>query len=153
MSLLWLVFILSSSVQAAEPSDTPVVETSSFIQNYDAIRVALVKDQLDQAKTAAQALLALSTGNEAIHSAASAVAASPDLTSCRKAFSDLSRVLILALSSSSPKIVVYHCPMYQGFGWWIQQTSGVANPYMGTMMPECGEEVSLKAAARAAALP
>ncbi len=123
------------------------------LAHYDAVRVALVADNLVAAEAAARELA--TGGDAALATAAQGVGSAPDLASARAAFSALSRAYISELASqpSPPKVSVYHCPMYQGFAWWVQPKAGIANPYLGQQMPGCGEEMSLKAAAKAASTP
>lgn len=129
---------------------TPVPE--DFLTRYDTIRVALVADKLDDAEVAARGLATATAADPTLADPATRLGAAPDAKTARIAFGDLSRALVLELASGGPKVWVYHCPMWSsGFAWWVQPKAGIANPYMGTSMPECGEEMSLKAAAKAAA--
>ncbi len=146
-----------SPAQAAEPvgASVSVAVAPDLLTRYDAIRVALVNDKLDGVTSGARELAAASPGDPSLAAAASALAAAPDLATARVTFGEISRLLVLRFSATTPtpKGVVYFCPMFQGYAWWIQPKSGIANPYMGQSMPECGEEKSLKAAAKAAATP
>lgn len=156
MTLLLLALYRFTPAQAAEPvgAAVSVAVAPDRLGQYDAIRLALVSDQLDATKAAATTLAAASTADPEVAAAASAVAAAPDLAGARAAFGELSRLLLsrLGAQGGGPKVIVYHCPMFAGFAWWVQPKSGIANPYMGQAMPGCGEETSLKAAVKAAAV-
>jgi hypothetical protein len=154
--LLACVLALASPALAADvPPGTPTVAVaaaSTWLPGYDAIRVALVADDGPAATTAARSLASTVAGDPPLAEAADAVATSVDATARRAAFAQLSKLVVLRLSApGSPKVLVYHCPMFTGFAYWIQPRAGIANPYMGSAMPECGEEVSMKVAAKAAA--
>lgn len=153
MLLLLLSIVSPSPVLAGEPTVNvagPAVSAET-VTRYDAVRTALLADQPSTVVTAATALAAGSSADPALAAAATAVARASDLTAARAAFAELSRGLLQRLAvPGAPKVVAYHCPMYGGFGYWIQPKSGIGNPYMGQVMPQCGEEVSLKSAIKAA---
>ena len=137
---------------AAELDPSSVAVSPDLVARYEVVRLALVQDKLDESHTAARELAAANAADQPVVTAANAVAASPDLTAARVAFGELSRVLIprVASTSPAPKVLVYHCPMFQGYAWWFQSKAGIANPYMGIAMPACGSETSVKAAVKAA---
>lgn len=156
--MILLLFALAQPMPAAaEPVGAAASSAVApdLVAPYDAIRLALVNDKLDVVQSAAREFGSAAAGDAALAAAASAVAASPDLLSARTGFGELSRLLVIRLAATKPtaKVLVYHCPMFAGFPWWIQSKSGIANPYMGQAMPECGEEISLKAAVKAATVP
>ena len=150
--------MLALALQAygAAPEQVPASSAAAMpaadaLARYDAIRLALCDDRLDLAKVAAGAL----ASDAGLAGPAVALGAAADVAAARVAFGELSRALVLRLAStaSAPRVAVYHCPMWKGYAWWIQPKAGISNPYMGHAMPECGEEMSLKAAAKAAAVP
>lgn len=155
MFLVLLALVAAPPGWAGEPvSVEPVVSLApDALTRYDAVRTALVDDKLDAVLTAARELATSAAGDTALAESATAVATAQDLGSARIAFGGLSRLLIARVASTSPvpKVVVYHCSMFEHFAWWIQLKTGIANPYMGQAMPECGEEKSLKSAVKAAA--
>lgn len=157
MYVLLLAWSLSGPAVAAEPAaaQTMVVVSSDTLTRYDALRAALVEDKYDVVASLAADFTAASIADPALAAAAGAVATAADAAHQRTAFGELSKLLLLRLaaSSSPPKVWAYFCPMWSGFGWWIQTQPGISNPYMGTSMPRCGSEVSWRAAARAAAAP
>jgi hypothetical protein len=131
-------------VPASAAANLPVAEA---LARYDAIRLALCEDRLEEARSAAGGL----SSDGGLAAPAAALVAAADMNAARAAFAELSRALVLRLASGpAPKVSVYHCPMWEGYAWWVQRKAGIANPYMGHAMPECGEELSLKAAVKAA---
>ncbi len=123
------------------------------LTGYDQLRAALVADDDAGSAAAATALAGTAGVDKAIADAGAAVAAAQGISARRLAFGELSKVVIVQLStqSSPPKSFAYHCPMATGFQYWVQASMGISNPYMGQSMPACGSEVSLKKAAKAAA--
>lgn len=156
--LLILLCLATAPVQAASPAPAPAsasaspAVTSALLAQYDVLRLALLADKLDASVAAAREIVSASAGDSALLTAATAVSAASDLATARTAFGELSRLLIQRLSSTSPapKALVYYCPMFAGFPYWLQPKAGLANPYMGQSMPACGEETSLKVALKAA---
>ena len=139
----------------AAPAPPSAVVSQDTLTQYDAIRAALATDKLDNAASLAATLAAASTADPTLAAAATAIAQAPDATGRRNAFGELSRLLLnrIGAESAPPKVLVYFCPMWSGFAWWIQLKSGISNPYMGTSMPTCGSEMSMRAAVKAAAAP
>lgn len=158
---LGAAWVMLAAVLAFAPpavgADTPPLSTvapAQWLPGYDAVRLALVADDEAAAIASAQALATSAGGDTEIAAAAGKVATATDTAARRAAFADLSRVVLLRLSNpGSPRVLAYHCPMYAGFAYWVQPKAGIANPYMGRAMPECGEEVSLRAAVKAAEAP
>lgn len=153
--LLVCFLVIATPAHAAEPASPPsaavVPAPSQWLSDYDGIRLALVADDASAATTAARSLASSAGGDPDLAAAAVRVASATDTTAQRSAFSELSRLVVLRASApGASRVLVYHCPMFAGFAYWIQPKAGIANPYMGAAMPECGEEVSMKAAARAA---
>jgi len=69
---------------------------------------------------------------------------SSDLPAVRRAFGGLSQPLV-ALLGDDPSLAngrhVFECPMAEGYGRWVQPSAELSNPYMGSAMPTCGQEV------------
>lgn len=144
MPLLFALFSLALAADAAL--------SAALVAEVVAVGAPLVADELAPAQAAAAALAADPAAPAALAADAAAIKAAPDLATARKGYEALSRHALQALGDGSPKVWVYHCSMYPGaFAYWIQAAPGVHNPYMGTSMPTCGEEVTLKAAVKAAA--
>ncbi len=111
-------------LRAAELSEAD----SKFMVIYEQLLKALVNENLNAAKDAAHAL-----PNEA----GADVLKSSDLKGAREAF--------VALSDQAEKIVagnpayhVFYCPMVKHD--WVEQSTTIANPYMGRDMLTCGVE-------------
>jgi Cu(I)/Ag(I) efflux system membrane fusion protein len=152
-SLLSLLFLSAPAVAGdVSAQEAPVLDAVALLGAYDAIRVALVADSAGDASAAARSLA--ERAPEGAATGALAVADAPDLAAMRLAFGDLSRAVVLSFADAPPDgLHVYRCPMVSTYAYWLQADAGLQNPYMGTAMPECGEGTSLKAAAKAAALP
>lgn len=138
-----LTLLLATLAHAAD------LASADAVARYETIRVALLEDRIDDARAAAQGLAAADAG---LATQAAAVGGAADDAAARSAFGELSRALVTRISAdaAAPKVLAYHCPMASGYAWWIQSKAGIGNPYMGTSMPACGEEKSLKAAVKAA---
>lgn len=85
----------------------------------------------------------------ALRDIAERMAGATEIASARAAFEPLSLWVIWLVRSfgiaSTEPILRYHCPM--AFDWrgadWLQTTSGTENPYFGTAMFTCGDEVEV----------
>lgn len=154
--LLACLLALSAPALPADPAPEVAgaaapIAPAAWLAGYDALRAALVADDVAASASAARALAPLVAGDGELAAAAERVAAGADVAAQRLAFADLSRLAVLRISAAgAPKVIPYHCPMVSGYGYWVQAKSGIANPYMGQSMPHCGSEVSLKAAVKAA---
>ena len=75
-----------------------------------------------------------------------------DLEELRKLFGSLSREVVAYLRDCAPtrvaggELFVFRCPMADPYGFelWVQDEDGLANPYMGQSMPECGMAAELR---------
>lgn len=140
-----LALVTLASALAAEPAPPELVA-------YDHVRIALTNDDLAGAKAALPELMPTLAANPAATTAAGAFGGAADLHTARVAFGELSKALITTYAANGvPEAVhVYFCPMTDTFAYWLQPTTGLKNPYMGPKMPDCGEGVGFKAAAKAA---
>ena len=145
--LLGSLFASASASDAAAPADD-----ESLLAAYEAVRVPLVEDRLDGAQAAARQLADGPGVPAEVAGAASAVTVATDADAARRAFGELSRALVIRFQATAVPdgMRIYRCPMAAGFQYWLQADAGIANPYMGTSMPTCGEGTSFKAAVRAA---
>lgn len=153
MHLLLALLILASQAHEPPPSRPQAelaVSAAALLPAYEALRVALATDREAEAVVAAQQLA--DVADPALRPVVEALIAAPDLAGRRAAFGELSRQLVLRVNAdpASPKLKVYLCTMAPGYGYWLQTRPGIANPYMGTAMPACGEEVSMRRALTAA---
>jgi hypothetical protein len=63
-----------------------------------------------------------------------------DIGAIREAFKELSKPVSMWVTMAEPKdMSAMYCPMEKA--GWVQQGSKVANPYLGSKMPSCGEKV------------
>lgn len=144
--MLTLVTLLATAAFAGDPAPPELVA-------YDHVRIALTNDDLAGAKAALSGLIPTVTTNPAALGAAGALSTSVDLKTARVAFGELSKALIATYAATGvpDSVHVYYCPMTDKdtFAYWLQPTTGLKNPYMGPAMPDCGEGVGFKAAAKA----
>ncbi|MEI8340112.1 MAG: DUF3347 domain-containing protein [Verrucomicrobiota bacterium] len=112
---------------------------SKTLQQYDAVRTALVADNLAAAKKAGTALAAAAKEESVsdIQDASQKLADSSSLKDARAAFLIISLV-IEKMVKGQPGYFVVTCPMIKG-SVWVQTTDKIGNPYAGREMPECGE--------------
>jgi membrane fusion protein, copper/silver efflux system len=79
---------------------------------------------------------------------AESIAETSDLTMARELFEPVSKSMMLIVegfgSTTEKPIIKFHCPM--AFDWrgadWLQDHSGVENPYFGSQMYKCGSELN-----------
>jgi len=151
----------------AEPTGAPPAMAQApqpvrtAFAKYEALRAALARDAVGEARPGAEALgaaarSAATAGKpeqkaqwEALAAAADAMRALPptDNDGVRKGFGEVSRALVAVLAadpSLAEGLHVFKCPMAQGYQKWVQSDSKLANPYMGTQMLTCGSETDLK---------
>ena len=68
-----------------------------------------------------------------------------DLIGARAAYQELSRSVV-ALMTLYPNLQVgkhiFSCPMVEGYTKWVQEEETMSNPYMGTVMLQCGTRAS-----------
>jgi Cu(I)/Ag(I) efflux system membrane fusion protein len=89
---------------------------------------------------------------EAGRAVAAAAREEPDWDVLRTEFGTISREVVHYLRDYAParisegELFLFRCPMADGFGYelWVQDESGIANPYMGQWMPECGAPAELE---------
>lgn len=136
-------------------------EDSSFaagmMNAYETCRSLLASDKSELADCAAGIVTASKSAHkdapEAAHehiskmvSAAEAMAeiASDDIEAVRLGFGDVSEATVAMLTAAPEAAKSYHlfeCTMAKGYQKWAQPGKKLENPYMGTKMLSCGEEV------------
>lgn len=150
------------------PAET---ELERAMQAYESIRSQLAADTTDGVANSAHILAAsLRAASEADPTApdqarddlsggakvADELAAAGDLAGARVQFGQLSDHM-LALTILDPRLGdglrVYECPMTKGPNKWLQPGDDMANPFKGTAMLTCGNEVDTAALAAAEAKP
>jgi hypothetical protein len=122
------------------------------LEQYFKIHGSLAGDKLDGVKASAE-LLAKSTDKGTVK-AAEALGKAKEIAEARKAFGDLSKVLIERVEAAAKAgeklapVFVFECPMAKPYGKWMQSTKEIANPYYGSEMPNCGKLVATKGEAK-----
>ena len=127
-SLLCGVLALAAVPAAVHAADPPNADAEKFLVPYEQVLKALVEDNLNAAKDAAHALP--NGEGDKLQNA-------KDLKEARNAFGDLS-ITAEKLAGGQPGYHTFYCPMVKKD--WVQQTTTVANPYMGKDMLTCGVE-------------
>ena len=132
-SLIVLAFSLSILKLSAADSAHP-----KTLEQYEAIRTALVADNLGATKKAATALVTAVKEESAteLQDASVQLANSTSLKEARAAFQKLSITLEKWVKGKKGYFIAT-CPMIEG-SVWIQTTEKIGNPYAGKEMPECG---------------
>lgn len=126
----------------AEVASSAHADDASFRERYEAVRVALARDDDDAAGRAARAMVSETSG--ALRGATERLASARDLDARRAAFAQLTERAIEAGLARGR--VVWRCPMAPGRPRWIQARGERAdNPYLGRAMSTCGEIVSTNA--------
>lgn len=96
------------------------------------------------ARTAADHAVASKPHFVSIAAAADKIAATKDMKEARAAFGDVSKSVIQLLVDD-PELrtgrFLFLCPMAKGYQKWVQTTGKLNNPYFGSEMLECGEEL------------
>lgn len=130
----------------------PVGDT---LDAYENARAKLAQDNLAGAQPFATALAAAARTAadhavvakphfQSIAAAADKIAATKDIKEARAAFGDASKSVIQLLVDD-PELrtgrFLFMCPMAKGYQKWVQTTGKLNNPYFGSEMLECGEEL------------
>ena len=115
----------ASNLRAAEP---PNPDAEKFLVPYEQVLKALVEENLASARQAAHTLP---------NGAGADLENAKDLKAAREAFAKLSQTAE-KMVAGQPGYHVFNCPMVNKD--WVQQTTAIANPYMGKEMLTCGVE-------------
>ena len=120
-----LALAVPTVIYAADPPDA---DAEKFLVPYEQVLKALVEENLNAAKDAAHALP---------NGAGDTIQHAKDLKQARNAFGELS-VTAEKMVAGQPGYHVFYCPMVKKD--WVQQSTEVANPYLGKDMLTCGVE-------------
>ncbi len=134
------------AASAAAKATAQAPAATSLETSYEALRLALVADDLDATKRAASDLAKFAGADEIIAKAAHDMGTAADIEVARLAFGDASRAYITLLSKDAELAKGKHafrCPMAKGYKKWVQLTPELENPYMGQRMLECGGPVEM----------
>ena len=127
----------------------------TILAEYELLRSALAKDSLNGLEDACDRIISAANVAERfapdqikpkytqLSSKAAQLrqATTADMEGARQMFGDLSKPLIEILKSDkmlSKDLYIFECPMAQDYSFWVQQTNGIENPYMGSKMLSCG---------------
>jgi len=112
-------------------------EAQPLYPKYEAVRQALLRDDVASTKARAKELASVTEGS--IATTATKVANAGDLDAARRAFADLSDAMIAYRNEADeePKPVVAYCSMAKHS--WLQPKGAVTNPYYDALMRGCGE--------------
>lgn len=160
LPLMLCALLMIPGVVRSKEATSPYIE---MVANYEAIRLILLADSVDDLSGHAAAIEDLASGLledlgaassslsdediatlervlEEIQSAAADLSAGDNLDSAREHFFALTRPMARyrKLNGDQTTIVAY-CAMAQKA--WIQPEGEMGNPYMGKRMPKCGEVV------------
>ena len=133
--------VVGGVVAPERMAPAPVADATQpdWMGDYLQVATALSVDDLASARTHAKSLSRPESGvGEPAATRALALAGAGDLEAARKAFQDLSRAAIRR-NGVAGGVHLFHCPMVAGYGYWLQKSDKVSNPYLGTAMPTCGK--------------
>lgn len=153
--LLATIALVLASACSPAPRDPAPAEIA--LGHYEQIRAALAKDDASPlpetarslARTASEAAANAPTATQPrfqeLSTAAQELSAVPnsDMSALRLAFGEVSRAvvsLIVADETLASGRYIFRCPMAQGYKKWVQTSSELENPYMGSRMLHCGSE-------------
>jgi hypothetical protein len=138
---LFAIMLVTAATLAAQSN--PQVVTA--FEHYEAVRVALSADKLEEVAAPAKQLAAMVepiAGAEAQKSA-SALAAAKTIDDARQHFGELSTGLVPVFQAEKiPGTFAYMCAMKQKS--WVQRGDKVENPYYGKSMLTCGTPLPAK---------
>ncbi|TNF37440.1 MAG: DUF3347 domain-containing protein [Deltaproteobacteria bacterium] len=145
-----LLFILPACGKSEAPPEAPSTvaapAATTLASAYEAVRLALVHDDLGATQRAAGILAKHVGADEALATATRELGIAQDLEAARLAFGEASRAYITRLSKD-PALAkgkhAFRCPMAKGYKKWVQLTPELENPYMGQRMLDCGGPVEM----------
>ncbi|MGM0634624.1 MAG: efflux RND transporter periplasmic adaptor subunit [Bacteroidota bacterium] len=126
-------------------------EHTQLLTNYLAVKNALVQDDLDSTKLAAEKLTASikqisinkSEHQEALLSWSESISTAKDIELARERFQFLSDAIIGITKNNNPTeeiLYLQFCPMADdnNGAFWLSKEKEIRNPYFGSMMLKCG---------------
>jgi hypothetical protein len=138
--------------------ETGLPTVDAVMPHYEECRVALAADKTEIGSCARSLAAAARTARETapagldphlaqLADAATRLAAASggDPAALRTAYSEVSKPIVALIEAVPEAVAKYHvfeCPMADGYNRWAQIQHAMANPYMGTRMPECGKEIT-----------
>jgi hypothetical protein len=134
--------LFAAALQVAPSSSA----ASRAFESYEAVRVALAGDRFDGpavAQATALVPLAEEVGGAAFRQAAEALAAAADIKAARKAFGELSKLIVPKFQEAAlDGVRLFECPMVKQP--WAQRGGKIENPYFGKSMLTCGNPIKEK---------
>jgi hypothetical protein len=157
----------SDTEPAAAPAKAAPAEpgghfAAKMMLSYEDCRALLAGDKTEGVKSCAQEVLSAAKTAQAsapsgaqplltaVEGAARALAEgnAEDIADLRMRFGELSRAVVGLLEVAPDAAEGYHvfeCPMTKTYKRWAQPTTELRNPYFGSSMIDCGDEVQLGA--------
>lgn len=138
-----IVAVTASTVRAQQTTPAVPVQSSAQIafEHYEAIRVALAGDTIQQVSEHAKALAphaAALAPETSVH--VEAIQKATAVADARKHFGELSALLVPKfLDAKLPGVHGFMCPMVKKP--WAQKSDKMENPYYGKSMPTCGSPI------------
>jgi hypothetical protein len=118
------------------------------MREYEQIRIALARDDLVSAKSAAAAMIHSGSRTDQFHDSAVVITQSDSLAETRSAFARISERALQLVKGNAGFFVVGcamdRCPVkcspchMQDYADWVQVDANVENPFMGKSSPHCG---------------
>lgn len=149
--------VVPESAKGTDPAQTVDAKQAlePVLAAYEKVRDDLAQDALsavaadagalaNAAREAAPKAPSLEAQTKKLAKAADTLAGTPaaDEAAVRKRFGEVSRHVV-AIVTAEPALRqgrhLFECPMAEGYQKWVQTDEKLANPYMGTKMPECGQ--------------
>jgi Cu(I)/Ag(I) efflux system membrane fusion protein len=129
-------------------ADEKKLALNSELAHYFKVRASLAEDKLDGVKESARKLA--KSDDKDTKKAAEELAQAKEIAYARKAFGDLSKVLIDRVEAATKKgerirqVFIFDCSMTKPYGKWMQESKDIGNPYQGSKMPRCGKLLGTK---------
>jgi hypothetical protein len=136
-----LIALVATVVACGGNKEEKSTAKVNLVENYLALKDALVATNPEQAQTAAKAFLEVNN-NDALTADLKTIAASTDVVVQRQAFEGLSINMYTVVKTGGTETVLYKqfCPMaFSGKGaYWLAAEEEVNNPFYGDRMLHCG---------------
>ncbi|MFT6829031.1 MAG: hypothetical protein ACJAZV_002327 [Roseivirga sp.] len=136
-----LIALVATVVACGGNKEEKSTAKVNLVENYLALKDALVATNPEQAQTAAKAFLEVNNNN-ALIADLETIAASTDVVVQRQAFEGLSINMYTVVKAGGTETVLYKqfCPMaFSGKGaYWLAAEEEVNNPFYGDRMLHCG---------------
>jgi len=136
-----LITLLALAMMACGSTKSSDTGNAGTLDNYLAIKDALVATNAAKASQAAKAFLEVNT-NASLKTSLQMIANTTDVNAQRQAFEELSKEMYFFVKAENPGVTIYkqYCPMaFNNKGaYWLAKEEQVNNPYFGDRMLHCG---------------